>query len=80
MQPERIDECVIILGPLHIRMVFLAAIGKYVESSGWINNFERVQISMVGCIESFLRGSKVKKSRCIHEVLLAALVTKARTA
>ena len=80
MQPLGLEDCVIMFGPLHIEMDFLAAIGNWLESSGWTTVFEKAQFSTVGRIESFLSGSKVKRSRYAHQVSLSALVTMARTA
>eukprot|EP00794_Sanderia_malayensis_P004251 gene4251-4816_t len=74
-QPGKFKECLIMLGPLHIEMAFLSAIGDWLEGSGWTTVFERAQISTIGRIESFLSGTKVKRSRYAHQVSLAALVT-----
>ena len=56
MLPERFNDYIIMLKPLHIKMALHATIGDWVESIGWITVFERVQINMVGPIESSLSG------------------------
>ena len=75
MQPERFNECVIMLRHLHIKMAFLVAIRDWLKSSGWTTVFERAQISTVGCTGSFFSGLKVKRSRQAHQVSLDGGVT-----
>ena len=60
---------------LQIKMAFLNAIGDWLEGSGWTDVFEKANFNTVGRIESFLSGSKIKRSRYAHQVSLAALVT-----
>ena len=62
------------MGPLHIEMAFLSTLGNWLDGSGWIEIFERAKISTTGRIESFLKGSKVKRTQYAHQVSLATLV------
>ena len=66
------------MGPLHIEMAFLNAIGDWLEGSGWVDIFERARFTTVGRIDSFLKGSKVKRNRYAHQVSLASLVKLAK--
>ena len=68
------------LGPLHIEMAFLSAIGNWIEGSGWIQALEQANISTTGRIESFLSGKKVKRTRYAHQVCLATLIKLAEEA
>ena len=62
------------MGPLHIEMAFLSTIGDWLEGSGWTELLEKSKINTTGRIESFLHGSKVKRSRYAHQVTLGALM------
>ena len=73
--PENFELCFLILGPLHIEMAFLNVIGDWFEGSGWTDVFEKANFNTVGCTESLLSESKIKRSRYAHQVSLAALVT-----
>ena len=66
------------MGPLHIEIAFLNAIGNWLEGSGWVTNFEKARMTTVGRIDSFLSGSKIKRSRYALQVSLAALIKLAR--
>ena len=54
-------------------MAFLDAIGNWLDGSGWTNIFERAKITTTVRIESYLSGSKEKRTRYTHEVSLASL-------
>ena len=54
------------MGPLHIEMAFISAIGDWLEGSGWVNIFIRLKINTVGRVESFLGGTSVKRSSYAH--------------
>ena len=73
--PEKFESCFLMLRPLHIEMAFLNAIGDWLEGSGWTGVFQKANFNKVGRIESFLSGSKIKRSRYAYQVSLAALVT-----
>ena len=62
------------MDPLHNDMAFLRAIGNWLDGSGWTNIFERAKITTAGGIESYLCGSKVKRTRYAHQVSLASLI------
>ena len=55
-------------------MAFLDAIGNWIDGSGWTNIFERAKITTMGQIESYLSGSKVKRTRYAHQVSLVSLI------
>ena len=55
-------------------MAFLDAIGNWLDGFGWTNIFERAKITTTGRIESYLSGSKVKRTRYAHQVSLASLI------
>ena len=59
-------------------MAFSSAIGDWLEGSGWIQAFENANIT-TGRIESFLTGSKVKRTRYAHQLSLAALTKLSRS-
>ena len=54
------------MGPLHIEMALLNAIGDRLEGSGWPGLFDKAKISTPGRVDSFLSGSHVKRSRYAH--------------
>ena len=61
------------MGPLHIDMALLNAIGDRLEGSGWPGVFDKAKISTPGRVDSFLLGSHVKRSRYAHLISLFAL-------
>ena len=61
--PDEYSDVVVMMGPLHIEMTFLDAIGDWLEGSGWVTIFKRRRMTTVGCIDSFLSGLKIKRSR-----------------
>ena len=60
------DKVIWMMGPLHIEMAFISAIGDWLEGSGWVNTFIRSKINTLGRIESFLGETSVKRSRYAH--------------
>ena len=50
------------IGPLHNEMAFLNAINDWLEGSGWVTIIDRVGMTTVGRIDSFLSGSKSKEA------------------
>ena len=63
IQWKHTDECKDVLwmmGPLHIEMAFMSAIGYWLEGSGWVEIFERGNDFTLTRVESFLYGNKVK--------------------
>ena len=55
-------------------MAYISAIGGLFRGSNWVDIFKRSKINTVGRIESFLRGTNVKRSCYVHQVSLASLV------
>ena len=39
--PEKFDQMFVMLGPLHIKMAFISAIGDWVTGSEWIDIFNK---------------------------------------
>ena len=70
---ERYGNVFWMMGPLHIEMVVLSALGDWLEGSGWTKVFEKAGISTTGRVESFLTGKKVKRTRYAHLLSLTAL-------
>ena len=58
------------LRPLHIEMTFMSAIGNWLGGSGWTDEFTKANINTPGHIESFLVGSKVKRTRYAYQLSL----------
>ena len=67
------DKLVMMMGSLHIEMSFLAAIGDWLEGSGWIDLLVKSSIKTPGRADSMLQGKQVKRSRYVHQVSCAAL-------
>ena len=66
------------MGPLHIEMAFINAIGDWLDwldGSGWCEVFNKADISTPGRVENFLQGSHVKRSRYAHQISLSTLYT-----
>ena len=72
--PDEYKKVLVMMGPLQIEMAFLNAISDWLEGSGWLAIFERARMTTDRCIDSFISGSKIKKSRNAHQVSLAALI------
>ena len=62
------------MGPLHIEMVLMNAIGNWIQGSGWVEAFVQANIITAGQIDSFLNVSKVKRTRFAHQLSLAVLI------
>ena len=74
MFPDQFRDVMWMIDPLHIEMVFLDAIGNWLDGSGWTSIFERAKITTTGQIESYLSGNKVKQTRYTHQVSMALLI------
>ena len=72
--PDQFLDVLWMIDPLHIEMVFLDAIGNWLDGSGWTSIFERAKITTMGQIESYLSGNKVKQTRYTHQVSMALLI------
>ena len=53
LYPDQYEDILWMMGPLHIEMAFLHAIGNWLSESGWTDMFERARITTTGRIESF---------------------------
>ena len=73
MYPSHYNEIVWIMGPLHIEMAFLSAIGNFLEGCGWTETLEKTNINTPGRVDSLLDGGKFKRSYYAHQISLAAL-------
>ena len=58
--PDKYEDDVVMIGPLHIEMAFLNAVGDLLEWSSWVTIYERAHMTTVGRIDSFLSGSRIK--------------------
>ena len=48
MFSDQFRDVLWMMGPLHIEMTFLDAIGNWLDGSGWNNIFERAKITTTG--------------------------------
>ena len=67
------DKILMLMGPLHIEMAFLNAIGNWLESSGWVDIIIKSEINTPGRADALLKGNHPKRSRYAHQVSCAAL-------
>ena len=74
MFPDQFRDVLWMMGPLHIKMAFLDAIGNWLDGSGWTSIFERGKITTTGRIWIYLSGSKVKQTRYAHQESLGSLI------
>ena len=79
--PGRFGErqFVIMFGGLHIEMVFLKAIGGWLEGSGWTTALAEANVATAGTSDSFLKAASVTRTRRAHQITtssLYALLTK----
>ena len=61
------------IGPLHIEMAFLNAIGDWLESSGWVEIIIKSEINTPGRADALLKGNLPKRCRYAHHVSCASL-------
>jgi hypothetical protein len=64
---------VIMMGGLHIEMAFLAAIGKWLEGSGWTPIMTTGGVTTEGRGIGLEKGSNTARGQWAHQVSLAAL-------
>ena len=62
------------MGDLHTEMAFLSSSGDWMEGSGWTDLYGKSQISTSGRVDSFLHGSKVKRTRYAYQITLKVLL------
>ena len=76
--PTEFKDIVWILGPLHIKQVFIKMIVDWRENGGWIKVHVYANINSNGLANSFLTcsgDSSIKGSYCTHQLTLASLAT-----
>ena len=61
------------MGSLHIEMIFLSALGIWLEDSGWAILIYNSGVARVGIAKSLSSGSNVVHSRYCYQVPLCAL-------
>ena len=73
--PNDVEESkmIILMGGLHIEMALGAAIGRFLDNSGWAQCLEEAAVTTAGRSESLLTGHFVKRTRYGHEVSVCAL-------
>ena len=64
---------VIMMGGLHIEMTFLAAIGKWLEGSGWTSVTTTGGVTTEGRAMGLEKGSNTARGQWAHQISLAAL-------
>ena len=64
MYSDRFKNFVWMMGPLHVEMALLKAIGDWLKDSRWLGSFNKANISIPGRVDSFLSGSHVKRFIC----------------
>ena len=73
--PEELgeDHFMVMIGGLHVEMAILAALGSFLDNSGWTEALVLAQVTTSGRAQSLLSGSKVKRTRYAHLVTLGGL-------
>ena len=66
-------DLLIMLDGRHIEMACLSALRDWLDCSGWVAAITNSDIAKGGVAESFLSGSKVSKTRYVHQVTLCVL-------
>ena len=54
-------------------MAALSVLGNWLEDSGWTSALVQANIASPGVVNSFVKGSNVKRTRRAHQVTAAAL-------
>ena len=57
------DKFVIMFGGLHIELTALKALGKWLDSSGWVAALVHAEIASSGIANSFLKSSHITRIR-----------------
>ena len=66
-------DLLIMLDGRHIEMACLSALRDWLDCSGWVAAITNSDIAKGGVAESFLSGSKLSKTRYVHQVTLCVL-------
>ena len=64
---------VVMLGGLHIEMVVLSMLGKWLDGSGWSGALVEAGITTSGKAKALISASHVKRTRYAHQVTAAFL-------
>ena len=67
------DKYVVMLGGLHIEMVVLKLIGRWLEGSGWAEIINDAGITTPGRAEALQTGYNINRSRYAHQITLVVL-------
>ena len=67
------DKFVLLLGGLHTEMTANKVLGHWSEGSGWVEALQEAEIAFPGIAESFLKASRVTRTRHVHQVTACAL-------
>ena len=62
------------MGPLHIEVALMNAIGSWIQDSCWVEACVQANITTADRIDSFLNGSNVKRTRYAHQLSFAVLI------
>ena len=67
------SELVVMLGPLHIEMAYLSALGDWLENSGWTTLIQNASVTRSGVAESLLSGHDVVRTKYCHQITACVL-------
>ena len=67
------ERFVIMLGPLHIEMAFLSALGDLVEGSGWTAVLQNARITRPGVAQALLTSHDAVRTKYVHQVTACCL-------
>ena len=68
---EDYKDVTCLMGSLRIEIALMNAIGNWVQGSGWMEAFFQANITTADQIDSFLNGSKVKRTCYAHQLSLS---------
>ena len=71
--PDTYGRFVLMMGPLHIEMALMGAIGNWLEDSGWASIITNSGVARPGIAQSILTGHDVAKGKYAHQVTAASL-------
>lgn len=69
------NKLLVMMGALHIEMMVINLLGKWLSQSGWTETLTNAGVASVGVAEACLTSSHVKRARYAHEVTIVALNT-----
>lgn len=67
------NKVLVMMGGLHIEMMIINLLGKWLLKSGWTETLANAGVASVGVAETCLTSSHVKRARYAHEVTIVAL-------